>query len=305
MIIVTGTKRSGTSMWMQILKAAGLEPIGQQFPKDWGETIRDANPEGFYESIFRDGIYYRTNPHPKTHEFLFPADTRDRAVKVFIPGVVRSDLAYVDKVIATMRNWREYAGSITRLYQMERENRSRIRDIQIPEPKVLPPVLEWWNDNHTLLSDVLTRRYPAHFVAYETVLAQPAETIREVIGWLGIGDAEAAVAAVKPTLRTHEATQLPTPEGVSPAHAEVFDELYARVRDRRGLDGDFIDRLNAVDDELRPSIEAAQREVAAVRMARRRAMRELKAKREREAAEAAATGGDGGGGGPKEGTPVA
>jgi hypothetical protein len=287
-IIVTGTKRSGTSMWMQILKAAGLEPIGQQFPKDWGETIRDANPEGFYESLFRDGIYYRTNPHPKTGDFLFPAATKNRAVKVFIPGVIRSDLAFVDKVVATMRNWREYPGSLTRLYTMERENRPKKRDLALPDPKHVPPVLEWWSENHSLLSDLLTRRYPAHFVAYETVLSKPAETIAEVIGWLGVGDAAAAIAAVKPTLRTHEATRLPLPDGVSPAHAEVFDELYARVRDGKGLDGDFIDRLNTVNEELRPAIEAASREVVQARMVRRRMLREAKAKREREAAESPA-----------------
>ncbi len=286
MIIVTGTKRSGTSMWMQILKAAGLETIGQQFPKDWGETIREANPEGFYESILRDGIYYRTNPHPKTGAFLFPAATKDHAVKVFIPGVVRSDLAFVDKVVATMRNWREYPGSITRLYAMEHENRSKKRAMALPESKHVAPVLEWWSENHALLSDVLTRRYPAHFVAYETALAKPAETIAEVLGWLGVGDAAAATAAVKPTLRTHEASRLPAPEGVSPAHAEVFDELYARVRDRRGLEEAFIDRLNEVNDELRPSIEAAAREAAEARIARRQMLREARAKREREQAEA-------------------
>ena len=63
MLIVTGTKRSGTSMWMQILIAA---------PANWGNTIRDANPSGFYESLLRQGIYWRTNPHPRTGAYFFP-----------------------------------------------------------------------------------------------------------------------------------------------------------------------------------------------------------------------------------------
>ena len=49
MFIVTGTKRSGTSMWMQILIAAGLPIIGEAFPMRWEHTIKAANPEGFYE----------------------------------------------------------------------------------------------------------------------------------------------------------------------------------------------------------------------------------------------------------------
>jgi hypothetical protein len=273
-IFVTGTKRSGTSMWMQILKAAGLEPIGDAFPKDWGETIRDANPEGFYEGIFRDGVYYRTNPHPKSGAFLHPSECRDRPVKVFIPGVVRSDLAFIDKVVVTMRNWREFPGSLGRLYAMERSNRSRLRGEESPEAIHLPPVLEWWTENQSLLTDVLTRRYPVHFVAYETTLGAPEATIRETLGWLGVGDVEGALGTVKPDLRTHAAEALPTPEGVSEAHAEVFDELYARVRDRRGIDADFIDKLNAVNDELHPQVEAAVRDVKTRRLARRRQLRE-------------------------------
>ena len=57
MIIVTGTKRSGTSMWMQILVNGGFPYIGEAFPKDWGLVIKDANPEGFYESTLAGGIW--------------------------------------------------------------------------------------------------------------------------------------------------------------------------------------------------------------------------------------------------------
>ena len=55
MIIVTGTKRSGTSMWMQILKAAGFAIVGEACPRDWASTIREGNPLGFYESPLRRG----------------------------------------------------------------------------------------------------------------------------------------------------------------------------------------------------------------------------------------------------------
>ena len=49
MIFVSGTKRSGTSMWMQVLKAAGFRILGKAFPRRWGETkLRAANEGGFY-----------------------------------------------------------------------------------------------------------------------------------------------------------------------------------------------------------------------------------------------------------------
>ncbi|MFW5921256.1 MAG: hypothetical protein ACOCUS_05395 [Polyangiales bacterium] len=278
MILVTGTKRSGTSMWMQILQAAGIEVIGDAFPKDWGDVLVEANPEGFYESIFRRGVFHATNPHPETGDYIHPDEARGVAVKVFIPGVVRSDLAFVERVLGTMRNWREYHGSLQRLYEMEHRNRNRLREQERPEPKHVSPALEWWAENYALIADHLTRRYPIHLMAYESVLAEPETLVREALGWLGRGDADAAVASVDPALRTHVAEELPEVPGIEPEVAEVFDELYARVRDRAGLDGPFIDRLNDLDERLQPRIKEEMRELrrhrARVRRERLRNARE-------------------------------
>ncbi|MEM1417079.1 MAG: hypothetical protein AAGH15_19435 [Myxococcota bacterium] len=290
MIIVSGTKRSGTSMWMQILKAAGLPVLGKAFSKDWGDTIRDANKEGFYESPLRNGINFRTNPHPKTGAYLFPQATRHHAVKVFIPGLVRSDVAFVGKVIATMRDWREYHRSLRRLYAMEHANRSALRGEAMPEPVHVPPVLEWWSENYALLSDVLTRRYPIHMVAYETTLAEPERIVPEAIEWLAAPDTDAAAAAasVRPELRTQEGEReddLPEDvgdpnEAIEAEHAAVFDALYARVRDRKGLDADFIDVLNATHEALQPRIEQALKAVRKVQAERRLARLEARKAKE-------------------------
>lgn len=65
MVVVTGTWRSGTSLWMQVLQAAGLPVIGDRFPKRFA-ALRQANPAGFWESRLRTGIYYATNPDRET-----------------------------------------------------------------------------------------------------------------------------------------------------------------------------------------------------------------------------------------------
>ncbi|UCH29646.1 MAG: hypothetical protein JSV06_01090, partial [Myxococcales bacterium] len=206
MIIVTGTKRSGTSMWMQLLEAAGFPPIGDAFPRDWEKTIKDANPAGFYESELRKGIYYATNPHPKSGVYLFPVQTRRHAVKVFIPGLIKTDRAFIDKVIATVRPWRQYVGSVSRLYEMEKQAKKEARErSEVPDPVYMPPVLEWWTENFSLVSDIVTRRYPVYMLAYEAVLSDPEATLTEVFEWLGEGDVEAAIAKVEPSLRTQSA----------------------------------------------------------------------------------------------------
>ena len=269
MIIVTGTKRSGTSMWLQILKAAGFPLLGDAFPHDWGETIRAANEGGFYESPLRNGIYYATNPHPLSGAFLPPQQTRSVAVKVFALGLVRTDLAYLDNVVASMRHWREYAPSVERLWNMETESK-RARAEQNGQPaaavldfKKMSPVLEWWRDNYALIRDALVRRYPLHMVSYDSVLREPDAAITETLHWLGGGDATLASAAVRSELRTQKASERPAPSsvdesGLSVEQQTVFDELYARIDLRQPLDAAFIDRLNETQNQLAPQIAAEE-----------------------------------------------
>lgn len=267
MIIVSGTKRSGTSMWMQVLKAAGLSILGEAFPKDWGETIREANPEGFYESPLRGGIYYATNPHPKTGAFLAPQETRRVVVKVFAQGLVKSDLAYLDHVLISMRDVHEYTASLSRLYAMETANKRSAavkagRSAESVASYVpLPPALEWWHDNYTLLRDALIRRYPIHFVSYGAVLRDPEATVHAVLGWLGSPKAPEAAQAVRKSLRT-QASDDAACEQLDDLTAEevaLCDELYAHVDQQKPLSGSLIDKLNVAHDALEPRIAAAAR----------------------------------------------
>ena len=277
MIIVTGTKRSGTSMWMQLLEAAGFPPIGSTFPRNWESTIKDANPAGFYESDLRGGIFYATNPHPKSGAYLFPEDTRRHAVKVFIPGLIKTDRAFIDKVIATIRPWRQYVRSVNRLYAMEREaKKSKLEKApdDIPGPVVMPPLIEWWVENFSLISDIVTRRYPFLMVAYESVLEDPDKTLRDVFRWVGEGDVEAAIASVEPRLRTQSGEGSDQAEELDvvlePEVTEVFDALYEVVRTQSPLEQPFIDRLNETNRLLGPRIDAAVKETARGQLERRR-----------------------------------
>lgn len=270
MIVVTGTKRSGTSMWMQILRDAGLPVIGSAFPGRWKETIADANRDGFYESRFRRGINFLTNPDPKTGIYLSPRETRNHVVKVFVPGLVRSDVAFLDRVLVTLRPIREYCTSLERLYRMEHESRARLDGVDGPPVEYLHPALEWWDEVHAVVADVLVRELPAHFVAYDATLDAPESTVREVIRWLGSGDEASAINAVRPdrrTQRTSDTPELPAPFGAD--ELALCDELYARIRAQRGIDAELIDRLNDANDRIAPVVASERTRIRRARMAER------------------------------------
>lgn len=250
MLLVSGTMRSGTSMWMQILIAAGFPHIGEAFPEPWGEALRSANPRGFYESQLVSGIYYATNPHPETGAYLFPEQTQRHVCKVFIPGLVRSDVAFIGRVIATVREWRQYTASVERMHALGGEDRERgLFDVP------LDPPVRWWMENFALVRDIATRRYASHVTTYARLLADPEGEIGAVLDWLGEGDRPAAVAAVD---RERSPASAPTPDGVSPRHAQVFDDLYEHLHTGEALSPAFVSRLNRTDIELRPRLLAAR-----------------------------------------------
>lgn len=262
---------------MQLLTAAGFPPIGNAFPRDWETTLKDANPGGFWESELRSGIYYKTNPDPKTGTYLLPEETQRHAVKVFIPGLIRTDRAFISRVVATVRPWRQYVRSLTRLYAIEREAQSKAREerkLELPDAVLMSPAIEWWIENFSLVSDVVTRRYPFYMVAYDSVLEERDATVRDVFRWIGGGDVEAAIEQVAPTLRTqHDASAESAAAGeseIEPEVVEVFDALYDVVRKREPLQQSFVDKLNATNELLGDRIRIAIREVARSQLERQR-----------------------------------
>lgn len=261
MIIVTGTKRSGTSMWMQVLIGAGLPHLGEAFPKVWEQSIKEANPHGFYESPLRTGIYYATNPDPRTGAYLRAQDTTDHVVKVFIPGVVRTERAYLRRVVGTMRHWRAYARSIHALTTREdawlaenppegKTGEQAVADARAGRSR-LPASVEWYLENFDLIRDFAVRRYATNLVTYERFVEEPEPVLTRVLEWLGVGDLEGALAAVDPELRRSEDLPAVASEAViDEASARVFDALHGEIHTRSTIPRSLLPDLNATWERL-------------------------------------------------------
>jgi hypothetical protein len=185
-------------------------------------------------------------------------------VKVFVPGVVRSERAYIERLVANVREWREYEASIQRLYAIEREKVLQI-DPNAPEYPIFPPAYEWWMENFALARDISIRKYPARLQSYDEVLREPATVIERIMAWIGTGDVAAAVAAVKPEHRTQTR---PESESVEPKYAKVFDDFYGAIASHEGLSGPLLATLNKTNRELMPKLVEMQTVVAKAAMER-------------------------------------
>lgn len=262
MLIVTGTKRSGTSLWMQVMIAAGFPYVGKPYMANWEDTIKAANKNGFYESTLRKGIYFATNPDPQSGTYMKPADVQKHVVKVFIPGLIKTDLAYIGRVIGTIRPWREYVHSIRRLHTLEDdhfktipENDDKLSPATRARLKRSPihPALEWWNENFALIHNFAIRGFAFNLVSYSRLLESPEEIIPPVLKWCGGGKIREAVAIVNKTLQTQKqpvVDDIELPKKI----IETFDTFHNYFYEQKPLSGNFLNHLNQIDAELQPLI---------------------------------------------------
>lgn len=262
MIVVTGTKRSGTSLWMQVLSLAGLPCIGERYPEGWVSLVRHTNPDGVFESELTAGVYFRTNPHPLTGAYLAPEATRGHAVKIFIPGLVRTDIAYIDRCVVTVRPWRDYVRSSRRVLALGVRAKAA-GQTSLASDDALPPALRWWSENFALIRNLAIRGFAAHVVSYEALLRDPARVIAEVLQWIGAGDCAQAASVVRPISAGAAEDRAEEPDaslgaGIAPQWLGVFDELYAKIDAEEPLSERFIQTLNRTDEALRPLLVRAQ-----------------------------------------------
>lgn len=247
MIIVTGTRRSGTAVWMQILEKGGFQVLGEELPAHWKNLIKKANPRGFYESTLVQGINYHTNPDPRSGAWIPPQKVTDYGVKIFADGLVKTDYGYITKVIYTIRKWQECEASQKRMDEIKGGNRELAdADPNGQRAARLPVGFTWWKANFSLIRDMQTRRYPTAAFSYAALLENPEKTISAAFEWLGAGDVNGAVGAVEQSLRT----QKEIPSDVEHGYGDTFDELYDSLCRQRQVTPAFFQRLVETDSRI-------------------------------------------------------
>jgi hypothetical protein len=169
---------------------------------------------------------------------------------VSIPGLVRTDHAYIGRVLASVCDVREYVASMQRLRELSAFGAGRA-------PPRLPAAFEWWLEVHALVRDVSTRRYAAHVETYGRLLRDPERVIHEVLAWIGRGDAESA-ARVQPVQPTPERAE---PKGSS-RHARRLRRALSRHPRTRRHSASLIGKLNDTHQLLLPHIRAGEAELA-------------------------------------------
>lgn len=183
-VVVTGLPRSGTSMMMQMLAAAGLAPF-----TDGARAADPSNPHGYYEHERVKGL---------ARDRAWVPDADGHVVKVVAPLLPYLPAGPAYRVIMMDRSADEILRSQTAMLgRLERPaaDEEALRPLYA---RTLAAAQGWL---------ARTDRAEALVVPHRDALTDPAETARRVAAFLSLGpDAPAAmVAAVDPSLHRERA----------------------------------------------------------------------------------------------------
>lgn len=185
MILVSGAKRTGTSLMMQLLEKAGFNVLGEKFPALWKGRNSHKNKEGYYESKFVDeGVRFSNCP-------FTPLGAELHAVKVFAHAISETDSQYIFKIILMVRDWREQEESYQRLLQTNKG----------PEVNYKPGYYYFYEYNE-FFATLMRRNLPTIVVDYNDLLTNTKVNLGNLRGFLGVGRFDVASKQIKKKLKT-------------------------------------------------------------------------------------------------------
>ena len=165
MIVVSGLRRSGTSMTMLALKEAGLDIIGEKFS---GDNI-EGNPNGYWEI-----------PRICKDEGLREEIDGD-AIKIMFEALSFSKPELIDKAILIFREPRKM------LY-------SQFKDNQIDYPNIF--ICKQAVDMVDSIAWLKYYKIPFKIVLYEDILQSPGKEFKRLFKFIDKGDYKKAKSVV-------------------------------------------------------------------------------------------------------------
>lgn len=164
-VVVSGLPRSGTSLMMMMLDAAGIPPMQ--------DNIREAdvdNPKGYYE-------YERVKEMPKG-DTAWVKNAKGKAVKVITALLEHLPKKHKYDVIVMRREMDEILASQTKMLERRGEDTNKISDDEMSDlfSKHFDKVMAWIKTQRNI-------RFVE--VSYNNLLENPEEEINKVNAFLG------------------------------------------------------------------------------------------------------------------------
>jgi broad-specificity NMP kinase len=180
-VVVSGLPRSGTSLMMMMLDAAGFPPM-----QDHVRTADDDNPKGYYE-------YERVKKMPDG-DIAWLKDAKGKAVKVITALLKHLPKKYKYDLIIMRREITEILASQRKMLERRGEDPNKVDDQEMAElfSMHFNEVLEWISQQKNIRSLE---------ISYNQLLTKPEEQVEQINHFLGGElDTAAMLAKIDPKL---------------------------------------------------------------------------------------------------------
>jgi broad-specificity NMP kinase len=180
-VVVSGLPRSGTSLMMMMLDAAGFPPM-----QDHVRTADEDNPKGYYE-------YERVKKMPEG-DTAWVKDAKGKAVKVITALLKHLPKKYKYDVIVMRREIEEILASQRKMLERRGEDPDKVADEEMAElfSRHFDEVMDWIGKQKNI-------RFVE--ISYNRLLEAPEEQVKLVNQFLGGElDTAAMLAKIDPKL---------------------------------------------------------------------------------------------------------
>jgi len=223
--IVSGLRRSGTSMLMYALKESGIPILGFKFSiaKD-ALKRKEGNPNGYWElrKVTTDkGLFYDLN----TVEGL-----DGKVVKVMFEALPESDPKLIDKVILIFRKPKNWLSSILKWNKIEQLDSFVAHNIL---------------DTIDSLGFLMLNDIKHKIVFYEDIVENPEEQMKSICEFLGEGDYKKATKTVDVKLNRSEESDTQS------VYLEDLEKVYNLAKSNQ------IMKIIEMEGQLKAKIEAS------------------------------------------------
>ncbi len=192
-------------------------------------------------SRFRRGINHTTNPDPVSGVYLSPDALRHSVAEMPTTALLRTDHAFLDAVLVSVVDWREYAAAPQRA---------------TGTAQAVEPALLWWYLHFVAIRDFTTRGYPAHFATVDSLYRDPEKSVVELCAWLNCDVPSDLSLELPARTRLDDEQIVHTLDGDDIA---TFDTLYDVIDRALPLSTQLLQKMNETAGRLLPRIQQHRR----------------------------------------------
>jgi len=160
------------------------------------------------------------------------------SIKIFAPGIEKCDLAYMDKVILMVRNWRSHNESWKKVF---------IHNVKVNQGKEVdslnyPIGTEYCFKYSTIILDYLKRKWNLLIVDYDDLTTRPSPNMESIKKFLGCGRWDLSAKLVSEKYNHHKGIEIDNSEEFKDGFFSFLDRMYESMKSGHMTDG-FIQDL--------------------------------------------------------------